>query len=397
MTTVSEKTVSGGKTMRVHVADELHWPVVQSVRRYRDALRKMFAALDAGHALAATLAARDDGSCVLTPHNDEAKIALAVAFGGARIKRLPKALGPNGKPVREGSHFDVAVGSASAYELRNWFRAILYPSAKSFVWDSARALIVERWRALDPEVRATRGFLTMQGARQLAQFWRRGMCLPLATARPRFARRSVTVHWDNALGPVELQLADLDRGAWKIWRRIRDGVYEPGSITINERAGKLLLGLSYKSAAETAETDADAVLTVRLDGDRLTMTADASADEIALDNAIAVLTRLRGATDAWTRRRASSGSSWRSWGHRAKWRGAQEHLTAVTASRANFVTDCCHAWARRVASRARSWKCGQVALEIDALATLAGHSFPWSELKCCVQYKLARFGGSLTM
>src|SRR5262245_40933716 len=153
--------VTRSLSVDVVVADELRQPVVNAIRRYRAACRQLYAVLLLSQQAGAEIVETDEVLRVL-PKNEAAKAVLASALGKG--------------------------GKALGYELRDWFRQELYPQSLSFVWDSARRDVAAVWTAADPEhPRATRGYLALQGARGIAQFARRGLGFPLATARPKLA------------------------------------------------------------------------------------------------------------------------------------------------------------------------------------------------------------------
>jgi len=136
------------------------------------------------------------------------------------------------------------------------------------------------------------------------------------------------------------------------------------------------------------------ILTATFGAGGVALAGAGETDTIDLTNALAVLERLQAARCIWEARRACSGNPRQAWGHRKKWKGAQEHLSGVTKERQNFVSDCCHAWSRRMAARAEHWRCG--AVKLVHAETLAGHPFPWTLFSERLRYKLEEIGSSLT-
>lgn len=219
------------------VADNLRQPVLDSIRRYRAACRKMFSLLG----LSQTAGANLDENGRIKPKTDQAKIIAACSLGTATSE---VSYGKKG----EGNNYLVKIGKISNYEMRPWFFEELYPTARGFVFDSARQDITVAWNALDPEItKATRGWLTMQGERGFAQFRRRGIGLPATTAKPELHNHTLSLDWDRNLGSIDFKLDNLDGGRYTVWKRLRDRLdgYSLGTIYLSENDGKLFATISY--------------------------------------------------------------------------------------------------------------------------------------------------------
>lgn len=364
------------RSLTLDVSAQDRQPVVRSIRRYRLACRQLFAVVGCAGAAGATII--DDEELSLRPDLPRAQRLLREVFG---LEADDKA-------------------KAFAYPARRWFRADLYPTSLSFVWDSARRQVVARWNARDPEfTRASRGWLILQGARGVAEFQRVGIEFPQATARPKLGERSITLNWDTAIGPVELSLGRLDSGRWHRWTQVRYGAWSPGTLILNERDGQLRVTLSYeKPGSAEAPPDASRVLRVRLDESALVMAGpdgETTYDTIQMADALGMLGRLRLQRELWERRKSSAGNPRRAWGNKKAWRATVTHLGRVTLNRDRYTSDCNHAWSRRIATRALAWNCGLVDLVVPE--QLGEHSWPWAQLKDFLRYKLGERGCSLTI
>jgi hypothetical protein len=389
-------------TVDVFVDKEQIQAIRDSIARYRAGCRQLFAVLGLAQAAGAAIGG-DEDQLRITPGNDRAKLILAASLDSAAIERGDKEKG-------EGQAWTVKVGAGAAYELREYFRAQLYPTALSFVWDSARRQVWNRWTAKDPEfTRAGRGWLVLQGARGLAWFRGVGIEFPQATARPKLHGRSATLKWDSELGPIVLDLLKrsdgrgLDPGRWYIWKQVRDGEWKAGTVILNERDGRLRLSVSYypELGAKPA-LDERRRLSVRLAGaipgrPALSLECEDDQDLIQLVDAVRKLTELRLQRGFWEERRASAGSPSRPWGNRRAWNAVQTHLDRVTIQRLHFANDCNHAWARRIATRAAYWRTGAVDLVLPADRLLGGHTWPWDQLQNFLRYKLREAGATLTV
>lgn len=361
--------------------------VRSSLARYRGACRQMFAALACAQVGVATI--QEDGR--LRPNNDAAALSLALLTANPEIT---KVVGVRGN----GLTYSLSVGKAPGYAMRQWFFECLYPTARSFVWDSARRQVWSRWTAMDPEFpKASRGWLVLQGARGVAEFRRVGIELPRATAKPELAERAIRLHWDKAIGPVTLTLKTLDRYTWLKWVEIRDDITPPGTLILNERDGRLRVNIPYEQVDEAA-VKLGRVLRVHLDGQRLVLIGpDDVSDIIETADATTHLTTMRVRRELWEACRRSSGSPSQPWGNRRAWKRSQRHLYLATRTRERFVMDCNHAWSRRVTSRAVQWDCAAVTWTAPATSTLGEHTWPWSQFAQFLGYKLTERGRSLTI
>ncbi len=392
--------------------DDMRQPILNSIRRYRAACRQLFAVVGLAQAAGASLVEKDDGSVSLKPSGIQAKIIATAAMTDAEV--TSEALGKG-----NGSRLSIPVGSGANYELRRWFLEDLMPGAMSFVWDSARRDINTAWTARDAEFpQASRGWLALQGARGLAQFQRRGIGFPLATAHPLLEGRTLTLRWHHDLGTLVFNTPRMDGGRYHVWRALRDGDegWKLGTLYLNERDGKLLATVTHERPANLASVDQERVCRVtfgeRVDGGNQNVErVDArigigdpenylriigpdgmsSYDTISMVEAVAWLARQRVRREQLERRRAACGNPRRPWGHRKGWLAAQDVLSRATLLRERGQAQRNHAWSRRLVTRAVAWRCGVISVE-GMPADLLGHPWGWAQFREDVKYKAAERG-----
>ncbi len=371
--------------------DEQRQPVLNSIRRYRHAARQCYAALLTAQVAGASLVETSE-TLSLKPDNDRAKIVLAAALDHAKITKGEKVKG-------EGTPYAVSAGSGAGYEMREWFLRDLMPTAMSFVWDSCRRDIVTVWTSRDPEhVRASRGWLAMQGARGTAQFMRRGIGFPVATGRPKLTHHELKLKWDREIGEIGFRVGRLDPGRYYPWKCLCDGDdgWNLGTIFLSERDGQLFATVTYERPESAANVDHERTLKVVVSASALSIEGPTGEqDVISLSDALGMLSRLKSQRERWEQRRGAAGSVNKPWGFRKAWHGAQTHLDRVTLLRTRFCTDCNHAWTRRIVSRAQDWRCGKVIVTLpDDEKSVIGsdHPWAWSQFEDHLKYKLEAIG-----
>jgi len=360
--------------MAVHATEALHQPILDSIRRYRMGCRQLFGIL--GCAMAAGASIIDNKSLSLKPNTSAAQLLLRQVFG-----------------LAEDDQAKVLV-----YPARRWFLQQLCPSCLSFVWDSARRQVVTRWRARDPEfTKAQRGWLILQGARGVGEFRHTGIEMPQATARPKLLKREVKLKWDRVISDVTLYLESFDPGRWWTWSKILDGTWSAGTVTLNERDGKLRLTVSYDQPVDDAKLDPERTLTVVVANDNLILSGPSGETvSIGLANAIGRLKQLRAQSELWDRRKRCAGNPKRPWGDKKSWRQTVKHLNGITLNRRRFQEDCNHAWSRRVASNAIRWRCGNIVFTVPDSAKLMNEPWQWADFATKIAYKISDRGGVLT-
>jgi hypothetical protein len=393
--------------------------VVASVRAYRACLRHCYGLMAESRAAGAEITWTGD-ECRVTPSNNNAKVLAALAHGQATAEVVV----PEERKRGDGEVYQVKIPRGPVYELRAEVARQL-PTMLAFVNDSARRDLQTAWQARDPEFpQATRGWLVLQGARGLAQFNRRGIGLPVATAKPRLDKRALVLRWDRDIGEVAFQLTqNLDGGRWRVWQALRDGAdgWKLGTVFLSEVDGKLFATVSHERPRSAADLDPARTLVVTpRDGatdlvpeGRRDPSADLplfglagpdgaeTADTLGAADVRAFLAYAANRRAALERRRGDCGSPRRPWGFGKGWAVNQATLARATAQREEGQKARNHAWTRRIADRARQWRCGIV--RVAALPTrsfnggppvgcLAGHPWNWTQFRQSLRYKLEEMG-----
>ena len=374
-------------TLDVFATDERRQDVLNSIRKYRAVCRQVYATLLLAQTAGASVEEHETGPR-LKPDGDGSKLALAAALGSAKIERGKKTKG-------EGQEYKVQIGSGLAYELREYVRKELWPTALSYVWDSIRRDVTTVWTSKDPEhTQAKRGWLALQGARGIAQFNWRGIGIPVATGRPKLERDLLALKWDHEIGSLTFKLPRLDGGRYFVWKNLRDGSdgWELGTIYLNERDGKLKVTMTYTKPASVAQVDPKRVCRVKLVADKETLLrivgpdGAATYDTIASADVLAWLVRRRQQKELREAERSACGAPRRDWGRRKGWNCAQRIIAKLTLRREQGVKNHNHAWARRIVARATAWRCGRI--EINKVPDdLAGYPWKWQQLVDFITYK----------
>lgn len=372
--------------------------ILNSIRAYRAACRQAFAALSLAAVAGAEIEMTDDALSV-KPGNDAAAAILAASVGKADVTKVAGARGA-------GTTYTLAGGKTLGYDLRSWVLEQLIPGHMSFVWDSLRRDIATAWKAKDPEfTRASRGWLVLQGARNLSQFNYRGIGFPVLTARPKLEGHTLTLKWNHDIGQVDFKfLKKLDGGRYYVWKCLRDGEdgWKLGTVYLNERDGRLFATLTHERPARTAEVEPGRVCHLKF-GDSIENfliisgpDGAASFDTISAADAVGSLTDHKARRAALELRKAACGNPKRPWGHRKGWLANQDVLSRATRQRENLQKHTNHAWTRRVVTRAVSWRCGivQVYAFPEGLFT---HDWRWSQFESFLRYKCGERGITLIL
>lgn len=377
--------------------------VIEAIQQYRAALRHCFGCVATVQAAGGSY---NPETGRISPDNAKAKQVLATVFG------------------QEGKLF--------GYELRLYVLRDLCPTWMSYVWDGLRRDIQTAWRAGDPEfTKASRGWLILQGARGFNQFNRRG--IPILPHSITMSGHTLTLKWDKVIGDVMFQLDRLDGGRYHVWKNLRDSTpgWTLGTCFLSEERVKkirrLKFVMTYACPANSTALDPTQTVkvTVRPEGKPGEMLFKISGpngvteyDEIDIAGVIGWLDQTRAEKTALEQRRAAYGNSKAPWGHRHGWLRTQDVITRLTNKREGGVKDHNHSWARRIATRAKSWLCGRIVMEgmpdtgitsqldkaakkamdngeevPDVVAGLAGHPWNWSQFKAFLAYKFGEVGG----
>lgn len=383
--------------------------ILSSIRQYRAALRHNYGILVEAHDAAGEIEWTDDNVRV-TPANAAARVIAGLATRQATLTRTEPATRVRGA----GDTYTVQIGRGAVYELRAELQRQL-PTVLSFVIDSARRDIQTAWTARDPEYpRATRGWLTLQGARGSARFARRGIGHPVATARPQLNGYRLVIRWDHEIGTVEFKLGTLDPARRHVWRSIADGDdgWSLGTVFLSERDGKLFATLTYTRPADLRDVDPTRVLGVAILGDDPdTLFRYRGPDGVETFDTIgaaavrAMLAEHTARRIALEARRGDCGAPRRPWGFRKGWQENQTTLTRHTEIRARLVADYNHAWTRRIVGRATSWRCGVITVGPIPQRSFNGgppvgsiglHPWNWTGFRHALEYKARERGIAVT-
>jgi IS605 OrfB family transposase len=385
-------------------------PYRQSLALFRHVCRQAFAVYGMAAAAGAEIIEREKKrkgetltEIVLNPSNDRAKHVLAELFDHKK---------------KDGEYY-----KPQGYELRPWLIS-LAPTCRTFVADLALRKAIERWKAKDPQfTQARRGYLVLQGAREVGRFGRVGITLPLNQCRPEWSDRGVTVDWDREIGRVKFRLPRLDQGRWRVWEKVRSGEYPPGSITLttNKHGGPRLLipytvptadhDLDFKRVLEVAfdTDDPSACFKAKLVGGRRTIVDDIRHDELSAVAALAGIDRLKAQQDKCERERSACGNRRarnRGEGHPKAFRAISRRTARLTKARTNTVRTWNHTWAARLVHLAVQYAAGNLvvadlpankSIEGAPASHLFGRPWAWSEFQNILKSKAAAAGVAVTI
>lgn len=389
---VATNSVQRSVTFNLIVPGEdkaLYRKIVASINRYRAACRECYGVLLNAQAAGATIVVNDEDIRV-KPENNRAKLILALAVDHAKVQvsDVPSVRG-------EGKQYIVTVGKAQMYELRQSFMQEIWPNCMAFVWDSLRRDVTQVWKAGDPEFpKASRGWLALQGSRNITQFNRRGIGFPRSTARPKLEGHTLTLKWDHDLGPIEFKLPRLAGSQYHVWKSLVENAegWQLGTLYLNERDGKIIATISHTRPANSAEVDPDRVCVIHLTPDDDTVirlvgpNGEETYETIGAEEVRAYLDKQYARRIALEKRRACAGSPNRPWGHKKGWRASQDVLSALTRQRELNLKDYNHAWTRRIVSMAIRWRCGVLKVH-EVKESMYGHPWAWSQFENSLRYK----------
>jgi hypothetical protein len=355
----------------VFVADELKKPVLQQIRLYRATCRKAYSACAMAEMAGAEITVDKEAQDVkIIPNGDQAKSILESAFG--------------------------VTGKAHLYQLRKWLLE-LHPTWLSIVPESIfRDIVGPRWRSKDPEFpKATRGYLTLAGAREMAQFNRVGIAFKNTV--PTLNERSFTCKWDFELGPVEFKIGKLDGSRWYTWRMIQSGAegWKLGAIYVGERDGKLRAVIGYTCPDKEKAVDEEKEMRVEFgptpENGILCSVDDSrfSGEVISVCAAMAWLKELE-AIRADYLRRLGSYHKRRS---RRQWNAVKEKLNRLADRRSNGEESHNHLWTRRIVEHAIRCSAGRIVVVDQPEKEWFGQFWGWYQFKQMLKYKIGEVGG----
>jgi transposase len=363
------ETVKRSTKFEVFVTEK-YKDIIGSIRLYRALCRKAFTACAMAEMAGASISVKDD-DLVVSPNGEASKNILKEAFGKD--------------------------GKSHLYQLRTWIKSEEAPSLMSFVWDSLRKDVSSLWLARDPKIKATRGWLVLQGARGMALFQRRGIAFP-SQQNPKLNQHNLTLKWDSVIGPVEFSLKKLDGGRYHVWKGLRDSLpdWKLNTLYLSEFNGKIFVTISYDCPIIKKDLDKSNVMEVVFSEDKenfITMKGPSNFDGelISAEEAMGILEQIKIRHDRWEKRRIAIGNPRRTWGSKKIWRATQEVVTKNSEHRTAVVQTRNHLWTRRIVDTAIRWNCGTIAIE-KMPEGLFGEPWQWAQFKTFLKYKAEEIG-----
>lgn len=356
------------------VPDDKYKEVINSIRLYRAICRKTFSACAMAEMAGASIEVMDS-SITLSPNKEAARNILKTVFN----------------TDDRGNHL---------YQLRDFILNEEAPSWMSFVWDSMRKDVSSLWYAKDPKIKASRGWLLMQGARGVGIFQRRGIGFP-SQQNSKLEQHKLTLKWDHVIGPVEFGLKKLDGGRYHVWKGLRDTLpgWVLGTSYLSEDNGKIFVIISHECPITKKILDPANALEITFTEDRgnfITMKGPGNFDGefISAEEVTGILEQIKIRKDRWESRRQAIGNPRRAWGSKKIWRATQEVINRNTDHRENVIQTRNHLWTRRIVDTAVRWNCG--AIKINPVPEgMFGEPWKWSQFKLFLAYKAKDTGCSL--
>jgi len=354
--------------------DDQRRKVIDSIRLYRAACRKAYAACAMAEMAGAEIIEDEKKGIVVKP-GKAAKEILESAFG--------------------------VTGKAHLYELRLWIRQ-LHPSWMSIVPESMhRDVISPKWRGKDPEFpKATNGYLLLNGVRSMARFEHIG--IPIKNTVPKLQEHSVMIKWDYDIGEVNFRLGRLDGARYHFFKNIRDKTegWKLGATYINERDGKIFLTISGTIPDKESVVDETKSIAVSFgEVPEMFINCDGGhafhGDKISVFETVDGLASLRLIAERYEKCRESAGNPRRRWGSRKIFKGVQGRIHNLAERREQYIKDRNHLWSRRIVDNARRWKCGNIVIVNVPERELFGHPWNWTGFKFDLQYKAKEIGASV--
>jgi transposase len=349
---------------------EKYKEIIGSIKLYRALCRKVFTACAMAEMAGASITIEND-NLIISPNKDGAKNILKEVFEND--------------------------GKSHLYQLRTWIRTEEAPSLMSFAWDSLRKDVSSLWLARDPKIKATRGWLILQGARGIALFQRRGIAFP-SQQKPFFEQHKLTLKWDNVIGPIEFGLKKLDGGRYHVWKGLRDNLpgWKLNTLYLSECDGKIFVVISYDCPVVKKDLNKDNTIEVAFTEEKdsfITLKGPDNFDGelISAEEAVGILEQIKIRHDRWNKRRMAIGNPRRTWGSKKIWRATQEVISKNSEHRTTVVQARNHLWTRRIVDTAIRWNCGTVLIN-KMPESLFGEPWQWAQFKTFLKYKTEEIG-----
>jgi hypothetical protein len=377
---VPVKTVTRSTKFELITPDDKYKTIIGSIRLYRELCRKAFGICAMAEMAGAVISAKKEEP-ILNPVSDAARVILSTAFNSFKD--------------------DGSLYKSHLYQLRDFIlknETGGKASWMSFVWDSLRTDVSTAWRSKDPSIKATKGWLVLQGIRSISSFQRRGIGFPALTGSLDIHQHKLSLKWDHSIGEVEFGIKKLDGGRYHVWKGLRDGLpgWKAGTTYLSEHGGKIFVIMTYTAPARVRELEKDRVLDVVFTEDKgnfITMKGPDSfdGDFISAEEVIGILEQIKIRHDRWASRREAVGNPRRKWGSKKLWNATQNVVGRNTDHRTNVVKTRNHLWTRRIIEDAIRWNCGSLKMS-DVPETMFGEPWPWSQFNDFLKYKAEEAG-----
>jgi hypothetical protein len=355
-------------TLPVFLPEELkekYHDIIASIRLYRAIARQMFCACAMAEIAGAKIV-RDKEFIKVIPQKDEALTILKAAFKQD--------------------------GKAHLYQLRSLVLDELAPTFHSFVWDSLRREVSKRWVSRDQLIPATRGYLLLQGVRDIAQFKSLGIGIPAISSNPKLTEHRLSIKWDHGIGGIDFVINRLDGQRYVIWKCLRDGEkgWRLGTSYLTEWDGKLRVTMTYECPDKKIKLDESKKLTLSFTKDETPVEFfqlfhnGKAAYVISVADAMHRIDKLYKQRMQYEVNRASDGG--KRYGHRAAYKATQSTLSKISLRRTCVTTEWNHLWTRRIINFLIHANSGT--LEVEKMPdSLLGRPWPWKQFVDFLKYK----------
>ena len=346
-------------------AKDKYQDIINSIRLYRAIARQMFAACAMAEIAGAKIT-HDKEYIKIIPQKDAALSILKTAFKQD--------------------------GKAHLYQLRTLVLDELAPTFHSFVWDSLRREVSKRWVSRDQLIPATRGYLLLQGARDIAQFKSLGIGIPAIPSTIKLKDHRLSVKWDHSIGGIDFGINRLDGQRYIIWKCLRDGEkgWKLGTSYLSEREGRLRVTITYEAPDKKIKLDKSKKLILSFTQEEKPMDFLKLSHNgrklytISVADAMNRIDRLFKLRQQYEINRASDGG--KKWGHRAAYKSTQAKVSKITLRRTCVTKEWNHLYSRRIMNFMNHANAG--VLEVEKLPSdLLGRPWPWKQFFEFLSYK----------
>jgi transposase len=355
--------------------DDKYREIIASIRLYRAMCRKAFAACAMAEIGGATISQKNGGFS-LKPDTDASKKILAAAFdkeGKVHLYQLRDFILYGEVPKLEGTDI---------------------PTWAPFVWDQLRIIVSSTWKARDPSIGLTKGYLVMQGARGLSLFQNRGIGIP-SQQKPEISEHTLRLKWDKQIGGIDFKLGRLDGGRYHVWKCLRDKIegWKLGTLYLSENDGKICVTICYERPAKIIEGEGKAMeLAFGNEVDSfIGISGFGKKVSFSVAGVAASLEQIKIRKGKWEER-AKADRRMQTWkGRRSKDTPAMTVLKNNTIKRENFIKDINHVWTRKIIETAKQKGCIEISVE-NIPSDFFGEPWQWAQFKLFLEYKASECG-----